>query len=575
MLKEMTQFRYIIETKQGYDIMAILLKEFFDSEDSWPVEKYNAAEKAIEFKEVDATEDEVIEMVETFFRNVDNIDDNRIKDTVKKINFRVEGTTRFEDGQHLDYIIERTGGNNYIRETDSYYFYGSFFFDSYADYCEQLRMINNDPEKAISENEFDSSNEHAVTYTRVYVNETPEYGPLKPLSSYMKNGSIKDIDNNEDIEDVLTLMAGNSEKRTLESGSEQNNREVESEVVSAQELTDYLKHVMELESALYTLKEARKQARNNTKYSKPLRKSFKEPVRKPYSKEPEKPVEPKDWLVWWYILIAIGIVAIICAVSMLGRGFTTTLGIGGSIVFSVIFLAIGIPSLLIGKSGVKTSKITDARYKEELEKYTKSMEEYEQQKKAQDKNFEQSMLIFERKTEEYEAEYKEKCDLTRGNYEAALSLIKEFDRPIDEISSTLAELYDRGYIYPKYRYMVAVCTMYEYFESGRVNTLTGPNGAYNLYEEETRQNIIINSLDKIVDQLEQIKKNQYALYKELNKTNTALFWINKDINSILRSSEKILSDTQAIAQSTHITACCAEAIEKNTEAAAFLTLLKN
>ena len=39
--------------------------------------------------------------------------------------------------------------------------------------------------------------------------------------------------------------------------------------------------------------------------------------------------------------------------------------------------------------------------------------------------------------------------------------------------------------------MTAMCTMYEYFVTGRCDKLSGADGAYNLYETEVRQNIII------------------------------------------------------------------------------------
>lgn len=45
--------------------------------------------------------------------------------------------------------------------------------------------------------------------------------------------------------------------------------------------------------------------------------------------------------------------------------------------------------------------------------------------------------------------------------------------------------------------------------------MTGPNGAYNLYELELRQNTVISPLNTIISNLEQIRQNQYILYNEL------------------------------------------------------------
>ena len=65
----------------------------------------------------------------------------------------------------------------------------------------------------------------------------------------------------------------------------------------------------------------------------------------------------------------------------------------------------------------------------------------------------------------------------------------------------LDKLYELNVIFPKYRDLVAVSQMYEYVASGRCNTLSGYEGAYNLYEQELRMNIVISQLEDIYDQL--------------------------------------------------------------------------
>ena len=75
------------------------------------------------------------------------------------------------------------------------------------------------------------------------------------------------------------------------------------------------------------------------------------------------------------------------------------------------------------------------------------------------------------------------------------------------VNDALRALYNTGIIWEKYQNLVAVSTMYEYIASGRCDRLDGPYGAYNLYESELRQNIIIGQLSKIETHLEQIKEN--------------------------------------------------------------------
>ena len=83
----------------------------------------------------------------------------------------------------------------------------------------------------------------------------------------------------------------------------------------------------------------------------------------------------------------------------------------------------------------------------------------------------------------------------------------------------LQEYYDLDYIYPKYRGLVPISTIYEYLASGRCSTLTGPNGAYNLYEMELRMNTIIGKLDDIIVHLEDISYSQRMLYDKVKASN--------------------------------------------------------
>ena len=84
-------------------------------------------------------------------------------------------------------------------------------------------------------------------------------------------------------------------------------------------------------------------------------------------------------------------------------------------------------------------------------------------------------------------------------------------------------------IFPKYRNLAAITMFYEYFASSRVFELEGKDGAYNLYESELRQNIIIGNLSKINDNLENIKENQYCMYNELKNINSSIHKVNKNL----------------------------------------------
>ncbi len=89
----------------------------------------------------------------------------------------------------------------------------------------------------------------------------------------------------------------------------------------------------------------------------------------------------------------------------------------------------------------------------------------------------------------------------------------QLNRPLQETTEILNELYSSGYIYPKYRNLPALTSIYEYLVTGRCDELSGPHGAYNLYEDEVRKDTIISKLSDVVANLEKIRGNQYMLYE--------------------------------------------------------------
>ena len=83
----------------------------------------------------------------------------------------------------------------------------------------------------------------------------------------------------------------------------------------------------------------------------------------------------------------------------------------------------------------------------------------------------------------------------------------------------LAQYYDIGIIYPTYRNFVAVCSLYQYIDSGVCDKLTGHEGAYNKYDLECRLDMIIFKLDVVIEKLEDIKQVQIELYNAINDGN--------------------------------------------------------
>lgn len=228
------------------------------------------------------------------------------------------------------------------------------------------------------------------------------------------------------------------------------------------------------------------------------------------------------------------------------------------------------------KQSTKSYDLAYSQYQDELQKYNSNFKEYQAIKKEYDADLEiyqkEKASILEREVKKledkkgtkikneiqgYETALKDFEVISKKDTDKALLEIDEWYKPAyletvfvnDEISDceeklkeeykVLNEIFSVGIIYPKYNNLIAWTTIYEYFETGRVNALEGPDGAYNLYESEIRANIIIGKLDVIIDKLEQIKDNQYMLYQIMESVNENLCVIRDGIKSINESMKTI------------------------------------
>lgn len=109
---------------------------------------------------------------------------------------------------------------------------------------------------------------------------------------------------------------------------------------------------------------------------------------------------------------------------------------------------------------------------------------------------------------------------------------EKFSSALSASTAVLDKLYALDFIYPKYRNLPALTSIYEYFMTGRCTTLEGPNGAYNLYETELRMDTVISQLNTVIENLEAIKQNQYMLYQQVRQMKETLGAIHQEIGVI-------------------------------------------
>ncbi len=124
---------------------------------------------------------------------------------------------------------------------------------------------------------------------------------------------------------------------------------------------------------------------------------------------------------------------------------------------------------------------------------------------------------------------------------------------IQKTTSLLESYYSLNILFPKYRDIYAVASIYEYILSGRCYELQGHEGAYNLYEHELQMGMIISRLDRIIDNLESIKRNQRMLYDAIQESNNLsrriMYQITeteKTLNRIAVSNETIVAENAII-----------------------------
>ena len=224
------------------------------------------------------------------------------------------------------------------------------------------------------------------------------------------------------------------------------------------------------------------------------------------------------------------------------------------------------------------------KYKQEKDQYTAELSRCENAL-AKAKRDEENAI--DRKYTNEVALWNQKCDAIENSVSAAKSEANKLKAPTKEAMQTLQKLYDFNIIYPKYRNMVAVCTICEYLESGRCTELEGPNGAYNLYESELRQNLIIGQLENVITNLQIIQNNQFQLYKKMDSIEKVLVSVDQKLNDVVKHAATISANintikdyTSDIAKSAQVTALAsvvtaqyAEITARNTEAIKYITLI--
>ena len=153
----------------------------------------------------------------------------------------------------------------------------------------------------------------------------------------------------------------------------------------------------------------------------------------------------------------------------------------------LIFLFTAIPLTIPFIKEMIKKKKDQNKYNLSKESYKKQIESIRQKNKA------------------LEEKYLEETDAWR---QSSAEMSAYLSKPLAQTKELLDKLYAKDVIYPKYRTLPALTSIYEYFVTGRCDSLAGANGAYNMYEDEVRKDTVISQLNTVIENLEQIRLNR-------------------------------------------------------------------
>ena len=227
--------------------------------------------------------------------------------------------------------------------------------------------------------------------------------------------------------------------------------------------------------------------------------------------------------------IAASLIALILSFLAVAWGVSLiTSGVILYFLFALVVFAAAIAAFICGIIGIREGISDSGRAKKQAvnaqRAYVEAQDRYEKDSAADKKRINK--------------ELKQKAVLT-----AELNQLINANTASERV---LAEIYNKNIIFPKYRNLVMVCSLYEYICSGRCSALEGHEGAYNILETEMRLDRIITQLDMVIDRLDSIKQNQYILYSTIKESNNKCEQIIYSANNIAASINSFRGETAAL-----------------------------
>ncbi len=302
--------------------------------------------------------------------------------------------------------------------------------------------------------------------------------------------------------------------------------------MSFEELKEYVRIVADMENSIFMQKGVIEElTRKRNKYGIP------QTINAPY--KPKEAPEGGNGMGFIYSIISfIGFVLCIEVSTKTREGVQLLFGfLGfGCLIFSIILFITAIIGVSLGAAEKVDLKKQNEKYEIELRTYNGLVE-------ADRKRLNQEKPIID---------YLE-AEIMSARTQLNISMQR------------LDSMYNLGIIFPKYRNFVMVNTIYEYLQTGRCTTLDGASGAYNKLEEEMRLNMIIWQLDRVINNLESIRQNQFNLYCAINESNNRMNGIINSCENLSNKMDGMNANLSRLQASSELTAYNAERARKELE----------
>lgn len=219
--------------------------------------------------------------------------------------------------------------------------------------------------------------------------------------------------------------------------------------------------------------------------------------------KPEPPVEPelwkhkksKSWLLW---------IVVILVILLFIWLKTTRLTFMGPLL--ALPILIGLPILIFWMSSVKSEQRedrmeVDRRNRELNEQYHLEVQVYPQKLKA-----------YETECQNYDAACRND-QISKQNLSAGITQLQsikaEVQEKINQAKAYISKFYSVGIIHPKYQGYSPMLKFYEYFDTGKCDTL---KEAMIMYDTDGFRETVNDKLDNITDAVYSVQSELYSLH---------------------------------------------------------------